>query len=95
MEDTNIKLDCVASDLLGKSGRAMLDALVSGTTDPTILAELAKGRMRAKLPELREALEGRFEPLHGLLIGSILAHLDFLDAQILALSEAIEASLAL
>ena len=93
LEDTGIKLDCVATDILGVSGRAMLDALVSGTTDPGVLADLAKGRLRQKLPELKEALEGRFEPLHGLLIGSILAHLDFLDTQILALSGAIEAKL--
>jgi transposase len=59
LEDTGIKLDCVATDILGKSGRAMLDALVQGTTDPAILAELAKGRLRAKVAELREALEGR------------------------------------
>jgi transposase len=93
LEDTGIKLDCVATDILGVSGRAMLDALVSGTTDPGILADLAKGRMRAKLPQLKEALEGRFEALHSLLIGSILAHLDFLDTQIQALSEAIEEKL--
>ena len=60
----------------------MLDALVAGTTDPEVLAELARGKLRAKLPALREALEGRFEPLHALLIGAILAHLDFLDEQI-------------
>jgi transposase len=59
LEDTGIKLDCVATDILGKSGRAMLDALVGGTTDPEVLAELACGRLRAKLPALREALEGR------------------------------------
>src|SRR3954471_14208809 len=81
LEDTNVKLDCVASDLLGASGRAMLDALVAGTTDPETLAELAKGRLRQKLPALREALEGRFNDLHALLIGAILAHLDFLDEQ--------------
>jgi transposase len=90
LEDTGIKLDCVASDILGKSGRAMLDALVAGTTDPEILAELAKGRMRAKIPALHEALEGRFEPLHALLIGTILAHIDFLDQQIARISDAIE-----
>ncbi len=94
LEDTGIKLDCVATDILGVSGRAMLDALVSGTTDPMVLAEMSKGRLRSKIPELTEALEGRFEELHSLLIGSILAHLDFLDAQILALGEAIEAKLA-
>src|ERR1044072_9416753 len=54
LEDTNVKLDCVASDLLGKSGRAMLDALVTGTTDPEVLADLAKGRLRQKIPALRQ-----------------------------------------
>jgi len=90
LEDTGIKLDCVATDILGKSGRAMLDALVSGTTDPLVLADLARGRMRSKIPALREALEGRFDELHALLIGAILAHLDFLDEQIEQLSGAIE-----
>jgi transposase len=93
LEDTGIKLDCVASDILGASGRAMLDALVAGTTDPHVLADLAKGRLRAKIPALREALEGRFEAHHALIIGAILAHLDFLDEQIGALSDAIEAEL--
>ena len=90
LEDTGIKLDCVASDILGASGRAMLDALVAGTTDPDVLAELAKGRLRAKIPALRQALEGRFEAHHALVIGAILAHLDFLDEQIDRLSDAIE-----
>ena len=94
LEDTGIKLDCVASDILGASGRAMLDALCRGTTDPEVLAELAQGRLRAKLPALREALEGRFEPHHALLIGAILAHLEFLDGQIEGLSDAIEVALA-
>jgi transposase len=93
LEDTGIKLDCVATDILGRSGRAMLEALVAGTTDPKILADLAKGRMRSKIPALREALEGRFEPLHALLIGAILAHLDFLDEQIDRISAAIEEQL--
>jgi len=89
LEDTGIKLDCVATDILGKSGRAMLDAFVNGTTDPEILAELAKGRLRVKIPALREALEGRFDRIHALWIGSILAHIDFLDEQISSLTEAI------
>ena len=58
LEDTGIKLDCVATDILGVSGRAMLDALCAGTTDPEVLAELAKGKLRSKLPALREALRG-------------------------------------
>jgi transposase len=93
LEDTGIKLDCVATDILGVSGRAMLDALCRGTTDPELLADLARGRLRKKLPALKEALEGRFEALHALLVGSILAHLDFLDEQIERLSEAIEEQL--
>jgi transposase len=72
----------------------MLDAFVHGTTDPGVLAELAKGRLRAKLPALREALEGRFDHLHALWIGAILAHVDFLDEQIDRLSDAIEEQIA-
>ncbi|MDQ2759088.1 MAG: IS110 family transposase, partial [Actinomycetota bacterium] len=90
LEETGVKLDCVATDILGRSGRAMLDALVAGTTDPELLAELAKGRLRPKIPALREALEGRFEALHAVLIGAILSHLDFLNAQIDEISAAIE-----
>jgi len=94
LEDTGIKLDCVATDILGASGRAMLAALIEGTTDPQLLAELAKGRLRAKLPALREALEGRFDRQHALWIGAILDHVDFLDGQIDRLSDAIAEQLA-
>lgn len=94
LEDTGIKLDCVATDILGASGRAMLDALVAGTTDPDVLAELAKGRLRTKIPALKEALVGRFDRQHALIVSAILAHLDFLDEQIQLLSEEIEAQLA-
>jgi len=90
LEDTGIKLDCVATDILGKSGRDMLDALVAGTTDPVVLADLARRQMRKKIPALREALEGRFDTHHALWIGAILRHIDFLDEQIDALSDAIE-----
>jgi transposase len=90
LEDTGIKLDCVATDILGVSGRAMLDALVAGTRDPELLAELARGKLRKKLPALREALVGRFSDHHALIIGQILAHIDFLDEAIEQLSEAIE-----
>jgi transposase len=94
LEDTGIKLDCVASDILGASGRAMLDALVAGTTDPEVLAELAQGKLRAKIPALREALVGYFDAQHALIVSAMLAHLDFLDEQIQLLSEEIEAQLA-
>jgi transposase len=93
LEDTGIKLDCVATNILGLSGRAMLDAPVAGTTHPDVLAELAKGRLRAKLPALPEAVEGRVQAHHALVIGAMLAHLDFLDEQIHRLTAAIEAEL--
>src|SRR5947209_2186670 len=60
LEDAGIKLASVASDVRGIAGRAMLEALVQGTTDPAMLAELARGRLRGKLPALRQALAGRF-----------------------------------
>jgi transposase len=93
MQDTGVKLDSVASNLLGASGRAMLDALVCGTTDPEMLAELARGKLRKKIPALRQALEGRFSAKHALIVGQILAHIDFLDDAIERLSEAIEEQL--
>jgi transposase len=90
LEDTGIKLGCVASDILGKSGRDMLDALVKGTKDPGVLAELARGQLRKKIPALREALVGRFDDEHALVIGQILAHIDFLDEAIDRISVDIE-----
>jgi len=90
LEDAGIKLAVVASDVLGVSGRQMLDALLSGTRDPEVLAELARGRMRAKLPALRQALAGNLKPHHALIITHILAHLDYLDETIAALTAEIE-----
>jgi len=63
LEEAGIKLAAVASDILGVSGRAMLAALVQGTTDPAVLADLARGRLRGKLPALRQALANRFRPI--------------------------------
>ena len=65
----------------------MLGALVEGTRDPTVLAELAKGQLRKKLPALREALEGRFRGHHALLVGELLAHIEYLEDAIERLSE--------
>jgi transposase len=90
LEDTGIKLGCVASDIMGKSGREMLSALVAGTTDPSVLAELAQGLLRKKIPQLREALEGRFDTEHALIVGQILAHVEFLEESIDRLSAEIE-----
>ncbi len=94
LEDTGIKLGTVASDILGKSGRDMLDALVQGTTDPNVLADLARGQLRKKIPALREALVGRFHDEHALIVGQILAHIDFLDEAIDRLSCEIEEQIA-
>jgi transposase len=94
LEDAGIKLATVARDVLGTSGRAMLEALVQGTRDPAILAELARGRMRAKLPALRQALAGHFRPHHAFLAIQILAHLDHLEGAVATLSERIAAILA-
>jgi transposase len=79
LEDAGVKLTTVASDVLGASGRAMIEALVAGTSDPGVLADLARGRLRTKLPALRRALQGRFRPVHGFLLEQILAKIDFLD----------------
>jgi transposase len=64
----------------------MLDALVGGTTDPEVLAELARGRLRSKIPALKEALEGCFSSHHALMVGRILSHVDYLDESIGELS---------
>jgi transposase len=93
LEDAGIKLATVASDILGVSGRAMLEALAQGTTDPTMLAELARGRLRGKLPALRAALGGRFRTHHAFLVGQLLRHLDYLDEAIGTLSTEIEGRL--
>jgi len=90
LQDAGIKLSSVASEVLGKSARLMLDAMISGTHDPALLAELAKGALRKKIPALREALEGRFTGHHALLVGQMLAQIDFLDETIATLSERIE-----
>src|SRR6059036_518327 len=86
LQDANVKLSNVTHHVLGVSGRAMLDALVAGTTDPDVLADLARGQLRKKLPALRQALTGRFRAHHAFLLGQILAHLDYLEDAIAAVS---------
>ena len=94
LEDAGIKLDSVASDVLGVSGRAMLAALVAGERDPEALAELAKGRLRSKIPALREALRGRFKDHHALLIRLVLDHTAYLEAAIADLDAQIDRVMA-
>lgn len=94
LETANIKLAAVASDVLGKSGRALLEALLAGTADAAVLAELARGRLRAKVPELRQALEGRVGAHHRFLLRQVLAHIDFLEESLATLQAEITARLA-
>jgi transposase len=82
LEWANIKLTSVATDITGVSARAMLEAILQGQVDASILAELARGRMRSKLPELERALSGRVREHHRFLIANHLAQIDFLDEQI-------------
>jgi transposase len=93
LEDTNLKLASVATNILGKSARAMLEALLAGETDPAILANLAQGRLRAKRQELQAALVGTLKPHHRFLIAEHLAQIDHLDEAIARVDQEIEAQL--
>jgi transposase len=94
LEDAGVKLSSVASDIMGVSGRAMLEALIAGTSDPEVLAELAKTRLRKKLPALRKALDARFRDHHGFLVAQVLAHVDYIEEAIATVSERIDAAIA-
>lgn len=93
LETANVKLSSVATDVLGKSGRDMLHALIEGTTDAETLADLARGILRKKLPQLQEALDGRVQAHHRLLLKHILAHLAFLEETLEQLQHDIEEQL--
>src|SRR5260370_11279257 len=90
LETAHIKLASVATDVLGKSGRDMLNSIIKGVQDPEAVAELARGRLRGKLADLRLALEGRVEPHHQFLLQQILAHTDFLEHSIEKVQEEID-----
>lgn len=90
LEDANVKLASVASNVLGVSGRQMLEAIITGNEDPEALAELAKGRLRAKIPELERALSGRVRSSHRLLLRLHLEHIDDLSNKIEELNEEID-----
>jgi transposase len=94
LEDAGIKLDSVASDVLGVSGRAMLRALVAGERDPDVLAELARGVLRKKIPLLRQALYGRFTDHHALLVRLAMDHLEQLEAMIATLDAEVDRVIA-
>lgn len=82
LQDANIKLSSVATDVLGQSGRAMLSALVAGKTDPHELAELALGKLRGKIPALKQALQGYVTPHHQFMLDQLLDHLAHLEDQL-------------
>jgi transposase len=93
LEDAQIKLGAVASDIFGASGRDMLDALVAGERDPKVLAQLARTRMRAKIGELEEAFTGHFTDHHAWLLTRMLARIDAASADIAELDRKIDAEL--
>lgn len=90
MEDTNIKLGDVATDIMGKSARAMVEALLDGQTDPAVLADLARGRLKAKRAHLEEALVGTLKPHHRFMLTEHLALIDTLDEAIARATQEIE-----
>ena len=94
LEDAQIKLSVVASDIFGVSGREMMAALIGGQTNPKALAQLAHGRMRAKITQLEEAFTGHFTDHHRLLLTKMLARIDALDADIAELDAVIEEMVA-
>lgn len=94
LEGTNIKLAAVATDILGKSGRSMIEALIGGEQDAQALAELARGRLRAKLPDLQKALEGNVRPHQQFLLKQLLAHVEYLEQALCEVQKEIEQRLA-
>lgn len=93
LEDAQIKLSVVASDIFGVSGRDMLAALVAGQRDPKTLAQFARGRMRGKIADLEEAFTGRFDDHHAFLLTKMLARIDAVSADIAEIDEQIDAAL--
>ncbi len=94
LEDAQIKLSVVASDIFGVSGRDMMAALIAGQRDPVVLAQFARGRMRGKITDLQEAFTGRFDDHHAFLLTKILARIDAISADIADLEGRIDAEVA-
>ena len=94
LEDAQIKLSVVATDIFGVSGRAMLDALIAGERDPQVLAQFARARMRRKIAALEEAFVGRFSDHHAFLLTRMLARIDALEADIAAVDARVEEQIA-
>jgi transposase len=90
LEVANIKLSSVASNVLGKSGRAMIEAMIAGETDPGTLSELAKRKLKSKEVDLKRALNGLMGPHQKLMLGAQLRHIDYLDEEMSRLDEEIK-----
>jgi transposase len=90
LEDAGIKLDCVATDIMGVSGRSMIEALIGGQRDPVQLADLARTKLRIKIPALQEALTGRFSDHHGFMCRLMLDRIDQIDQTLAELHRQIE-----
>ncbi len=93
LQDAGLKITSVASAVWSMSSRQMIEALIAGTRDPAVLAQMAKGRMRAKIPALEEALSGHFGDHHATVCRQIIDHIDFLDRSIAALTTEVTARL--
>jgi transposase len=93
LQDAGIKLSSVASRVWSVSSRQMIEALIAGESDPAVLAEMAKGRMRDKIPRLEEALDANFGPHHRVVCRQVIDHIDFLDRSIASVTEEITARL--
>jgi transposase len=90
LEDTNLKLTAVVTNIMGLSARDMLNALLQGETNPEVLAKLARGKLRKKRQDLEQALVGRVDDHHRFLLTSLLTHIDFLDEQVADCNDKIE-----
>ncbi len=90
LEDTNVKLGLVATDALGVSGRRMIGALINGETDTARMADLARGRLRDKIPLLEQALQGKVTEHHRFMLQALMDHLSYLESQIERFNQRIE-----
>ncbi len=86
LQDAGIKLSSVASKIWTKSSREMIEAMIDGERDPKVLSQMAKSRLRAKIPQLEEAFSGRFGSHHALVCRQVIEHIDFLDRSIATLT---------
>jgi transposase len=93
LQDAGIKLTSVASGVWSKSSRQIIEAMIAGESDPKVLAQMAKSRMRAKIPQLEEALSGKFGSHHAAVCRQVIDHIDFLDSSIAALTTEVAARL--